>query len=88
MRKSIDYITTPIPEENKKKAILHVIGPIIAAGGAMIGTGDRGPAAVVTMNEPKIDEMTFFSKSALFLQKSSKKNQSTTHLRKKQLYNF
>lgn len=58
----------------------------MAAGGTMSLSGDRGPATKVDIEKSRIDEMTFFSKSTLFLQKSSKK--ATSNLRKKQLYNF
>jgi hypothetical protein len=78
LRASIDNVTSPIPEEFKKAAIMQVIGPAIANGGKM---GSRSVAAGPKKEEPPIDEMTFFGKNSLFVQKRS-------NLRKKQLYNF
>lgn len=79
LRDTIDNITSPIPEENKKAAIMQVIGPALANGGKM---GSRSMAPAPKRDEPPIDEMTFFGKNSLFVQKRS-------NLRnKKQLYNF
>jgi len=78
LRDTIDNITSPIPEEFQKAAILQVIGPALANGGRM---GSRGMASSAHKDEPPIDEMTFFGKNSLFVQKRS-------NLRKKQLYNF
>lgn len=78
LRDTIDNVTSPIPEEFKKAAIMQVIGPAIANGGKM---GSRSVASAPKNNDPPIDEMTFFGKNSLFVQKRS-------NLRKKQLYNF
>lgn len=78
LRDTIDNITSPIPAEFQKAAILQVIGPALANGGKM---GSRSMAPSAKMNEQPIDEMTFFDKNSLFVQKRS-------NLRKKQLYDF
>jgi len=80
LRDTIDNITTPIPEEDKKAAIVQVIGPALSNGGAMASGASRQVASVVK-DETPIDEMTFFGKNSLFVQKRS-------NLRKKQLFNY
>jgi len=78
LRDTIDNITTPIPEEYKKAAIVQIIGAALANGGAMGGSSRQ--MAPVQIDETPIDEMTFFGKNSLFVQKRS-------NLRKKQLFN-
>jgi len=80
LRDTIDNITSPIPEEFKKAAILQVIGPALANGGKM---GSRSMAPSPKQAEPPIDEMTFFSKNSLLQKRSNLRAHS-----QKQLYNF